>query len=51
MIGGTVSSTLLTLVVIPAVYGLVKTWQLPKAAAAAVPAHEPGATDVKAAAE
>jgi Cu(I)/Ag(I) efflux system membrane protein CusA/SilA len=28
MIGGMVSSTLLTLVVIPAVYGLVKGWQL-----------------------
>jgi copper/silver efflux system protein len=29
MIGGMVSSTLLTLVVIPAIYGLVKGWQLP----------------------
>ncbi|MCV9960312.1 CusA/CzcA family heavy metal efflux RND transporter [Pararhizobium sp. BT-229] len=29
MIGGMVSSTLLTLVVIPAVYGLVKGWRLP----------------------
>jgi Cu(I)/Ag(I) efflux system membrane protein CusA/SilA len=29
MIGGMVSSTLLTLVVIPAVYGLVKGWKLP----------------------
>ncbi|API54677.1 cation transporter [Rhizobium leguminosarum] len=29
MIGGMVSSTLLTLVVIPAVYGLIKGWQLP----------------------
>jgi Cu(I)/Ag(I) efflux system membrane protein CusA/SilA len=32
MIGGMISSTLLTLVVIPAVYGLVKGWQLPRAA-------------------
>lgn len=31
MIGGMVSSTLLTLVVIPAVYALVKGWRLPKA--------------------
>ncbi|WP_428411780.1 efflux RND transporter permease subunit [Pararhizobium sp.] len=30
MIGGMVSSTLLTLVVIPAVYGIVKGWKLPK---------------------
>ena len=29
MIGGMVSSTVLTLVVIPAVYGLVKGWRLP----------------------
>ncbi|MGG6892673.1 efflux RND transporter permease subunit [Rhizobium sp. BR 315] len=31
MIGGMVSSTLLTLIVIPAVYGLVKGWRLPSA--------------------
>jgi Cu(I)/Ag(I) efflux system membrane protein CusA/SilA len=31
MIGGMVSSTLLTLIVIPAVYGLVKGWRLPTA--------------------
>jgi Cu(I)/Ag(I) efflux system membrane protein CusA/SilA len=30
MIGGMVSSTVLTLVVIPAVYGLVKGWGLPR---------------------
>jgi Cu(I)/Ag(I) efflux system membrane protein CusA/SilA len=30
MIGGMISSTILTLIVIPAVYGLVKGWQLPK---------------------
>jgi len=29
MIGGMISSTVLTLVVIPAIYGLVKGWQLP----------------------
>ena len=29
MIGGMVSSTILTLVVIPAVYGMVKGWRLP----------------------
>ena len=29
MIGGMVSSTLLTLIVIPAIYGLVKGWNLP----------------------
>ena len=32
MIGGMVSSTLLTLVVIPAVYGLIKGWRLPAGA-------------------
>ncbi|MBB3458717.1 Cu(I)/Ag(I) efflux system membrane protein CusA/SilA [Rhizobium sp. BK313] len=32
MIGGMVSSTLLTLIVIPAVYGLVKGWRLPTTA-------------------
>jgi copper/silver efflux system protein len=34
MVGGMVSSTVLTLLVIPAIYGLVKGWQLPNAAAA-----------------
>jgi Cu(I)/Ag(I) efflux system membrane protein CusA/SilA len=34
MIGGMISSTILTLVVIPAVYGIVKGWRLPKRAAA-----------------
>ncbi|MER8444644.1 CusA/CzcA family heavy metal efflux RND transporter [Mesorhizobium sp. M1066] len=33
MIGGMISSTLLTLVVIPAIYGLVKGWGLPKGVA------------------
>ncbi|MBY3177615.1 efflux RND transporter permease subunit [Rhizobium leguminosarum] len=32
MIGGMISSTLLTLVVIPAIYGLVKGWRLPATA-------------------
>jgi Cu(I)/Ag(I) efflux system membrane protein CusA/SilA len=32
MIGGMVSSTILTLVVIPAVYGIVKGWRLPREA-------------------
>jgi Cu(I)/Ag(I) efflux system membrane protein CusA/SilA len=31
MIGGMISSTLLTLIVIPAIYGLVKGWRLPAA--------------------
>ncbi len=31
MIGGMISSTLLTLVVIPAIYGLIKGWKLPEA--------------------
>ena len=35
MIGGMISSTVLTLIVIPAVYGLVKGWRLPRAAVAA----------------
>jgi Cu(I)/Ag(I) efflux system membrane protein CusA/SilA len=34
MIGGMISSTILTLVVIPAVYGIVKGWGLPRRAAA-----------------
>jgi Cu(I)/Ag(I) efflux system membrane protein CusA/SilA len=29
MIGGMISSTLLTLIVIPAIYGVVKGWNLP----------------------
>jgi Cu(I)/Ag(I) efflux system membrane protein CusA/SilA len=33
MIGGMVSSTLLTLIVIPAIYALVKGWRLPTKAA------------------
>ena len=38
MIGGMVSSTVLTLIVIPAVYGLVKGWRLPRTATAPVTA-------------
>jgi Cu(I)/Ag(I) efflux system membrane protein CusA/SilA len=34
MIGGMVSSTLLTLIVIPAIYGIVKGWSLPRAKSA-----------------
>ena len=41
MIGGMVSSTLLTLIVIPAIYALVKGWNLPKTEANAVEG-EPG---------
>src|SRR3546814_9701267 len=44
MIGGMVSSTILTLVVIPAVYGLIKGWRLP-ATADAIP-DEPVAVAV-----
>ena len=35
MVGGMVSSTVLTLLVIPAIYGLVKGWRLPRSAGAA----------------
>jgi Cu(I)/Ag(I) efflux system membrane protein CusA/SilA len=31
MVGGMVTATILTLVVVPAIYGLVKGWKLPKA--------------------
>jgi Cu(I)/Ag(I) efflux system membrane protein CusA/SilA len=39
MIGGMVSSTILTLLVIPAIYGLVKGWRLHTAVAPAREAH------------
>jgi Cu(I)/Ag(I) efflux system membrane protein CusA/SilA len=39
MIGGMVSSTLLTLIVIPAIYGIVKGWRLPHAAELAERTH------------
>ncbi|WP_333899945.1 CusA/CzcA family heavy metal efflux RND transporter [Agrobacterium pusense] len=40
MIGGMVSSTLLTLIVIPAVYGLIKGWRLPSASSSSQPVEE-----------
>jgi Cu(I)/Ag(I) efflux system membrane protein CusA/SilA len=42
MIGGMVSSTILTLIVIPAVYGIVKGWKLPEVA----PTDSAGAHDL-----
>lgn len=51
MIGGMVSSTVLTLAVIPAVYGLIKGWRLPWGVAADEAAHESGPANLKAAAE
>lgn len=46
MIGGMVSSTLLTLVVIPAIYGLVKGWRLQaeRASSAGILATGPAST-------
>ena len=46
MIGGMVSSTVLTLLVIPAIYGLVKGWGLPKVAAG-LPGRHPTDGGVK----
>jgi Cu(I)/Ag(I) efflux system membrane protein CusA/SilA len=40
MVGGMVSSTLLTLLVIPAIYAIVKGWRLPHRAEARVPAGQ-----------
>ena len=37
MIGGMISSAALTLIVIPAVYGIVKGWRLPKQASVGEP--------------
>ena len=37
MIGGMISSTALTLIVIPAIYGLVKGWRLPEGDRMAAP--------------
>jgi Cu(I)/Ag(I) efflux system membrane protein CusA/SilA len=45
MIGGMISSTILTLVVIPAVYGLIKGWRLPPRDAAAL-TDSPAATEL-----
>ncbi len=44
MIGGMVSSTVLTLLVIPAIYGLVKGWRLPSAREPDTVAATPGRT-------
>jgi Cu(I)/Ag(I) efflux system membrane protein CusA/SilA len=43
MVGGMVSSTLLTLLVIPAIYAITKGWRLPHRAEAPVPARKWGA--------
>ncbi|GLI22616.1 MULTISPECIES: efflux RND transporter permease subunit [Xanthobacteraceae] len=51
MIGGMVSSTVLTLVVIPAVYGLIKGWRLPRTVTADERAIEQGPAGLKAAAK
>jgi Cu(I)/Ag(I) efflux system membrane protein CusA/SilA len=51
MIGGMVSSTVLTLVVIPAVYALIKGWRLPRSMASEETAIEQGLAGLKAAAE
>jgi Cu(I)/Ag(I) efflux system membrane protein CusA/SilA len=42
MIGGMISSTVLTLIVIPAVYGLIKGWRLPRRSDGAAGAESPG---------
>jgi Cu(I)/Ag(I) efflux system membrane protein CusA/SilA len=44
MIGGMISSTLLTLIVIPAIYGLVKGFPLPRESNADVPVGKQGQT-------
>ncbi|BCP52275.1 cation transporter [Kaistia sp. 32K] len=51
MIGGMISSTALTLVVIPAIYALIKGWRLPATSAAEPVAAEPTAAALGAAAE
>ncbi|MDR6306313.1 Cu(I)/Ag(I) efflux system membrane protein CusA/SilA [Nitrobacter vulgaris] len=51
MIGGMVSSTVLTLLVIPAVYALIKGWRLPRSMASEETAIEQGLAGLKAAAE
>jgi Cu(I)/Ag(I) efflux system membrane protein CusA/SilA len=47
MVGGMVSSTVLTLIVIPAIYGVIKGWRLPRAGKA----DRPDSTAMPAAAE
>jgi Cu(I)/Ag(I) efflux system membrane protein CusA/SilA len=44
MVGGMVSSTVLTLLVIPAIYAIVKGWGLPRQGEMPVAAHERAAT-------
>jgi Cu(I)/Ag(I) efflux system membrane protein CusA/SilA len=51
MIGGMVSSTLLTLIVIPAIYALVKGWRLPSDVAATEAAAGPEFVSAQQAAE
>jgi len=51
MIGGMISSTLLTLVVIPAIYGLVKGWRLPSKADVPLADVKPGSDALSEAAE
>ena len=51
MIGGMISSTILTLVVIPAIYGLIKGWRLPAAATESVIEAEVELLTLKEAAE
>jgi Cu(I)/Ag(I) efflux system membrane protein CusA/SilA len=41
MVGGMISSTVLTLIVIPAIYGVVKGWRLPSAPRAGHPGDRP----------
>ena len=47
MVGGMVSSTLLTLLVIPAIYAIVKGWRLPQRAEARAPAGQQAASPAK----
>jgi len=42
MIGGMISSTVLTLIVIPAVYGLIKGWRLPRRSGGTAGGETPG---------
>jgi Cu(I)/Ag(I) efflux system membrane protein CusA/SilA len=51
MIGGMVSSTLLTLIVIPVVYGLIKGWTLPRNSAVAKEIEGPRPIGLKASAQ
>ena len=51
MIGGMVSSTVLTLLVIPAIYGLVKGWRLPSTLAPEKAASEAASAPLVAAVE